>query len=81
MIDRAEFAAVNGDRLSAKKVEFLAQQSEFPADLLNRLRVVLAKIGDGLKSGCNFRNSQSNSLLRYVAFSSRWLKRILFRKP
>jgi hypothetical protein len=51
-IDSFEFRAIDGHQVAAEEVELMAEEGEFPAHLANGLAVISAKVGDGLKVGC-----------------------------
>jgi hypothetical protein len=51
VIDRLELAAINGDDGLGKQVKPPTQEDELPADVADRLTVVVTEVSDGLKVG------------------------------
>src|SRR6266508_4273019 len=49
VIDRLELTAIDRDEFTAEELQLLTQQRKGTADLLDRLEVVFAKIGDRLE--------------------------------
>ena len=50
-VDGLELGAIDGDQVTAEKVELAAEEGEFPADVADCLAIVSAEIGDGLAEG------------------------------